>query len=524
MDGARIETERLRQVAVRWSAVNGTPLETPETEEGVRFEGRIPGLKGSLRRHAARGTIINSGFQVGLALLLLVQRMLVAIFLSPTELGIWGVVLVTLLTLLFIKNAGISEKFVQQSENDQEAAFQKAFTFELLVSVAFIGLVAVALPIFAILYGRWDIVAPAAVLSIAVLGQCMQAPTWIYYRRMDFVRQRVLQAVDPITTFVITVGLAIAGAGYWSLVIGVVIGAWTGGLVALRACPYKVGLRLDRATARSYFNFSWPLVIAGASGAVLAQGSVLAGSHTVGIAGVGAIALASSIVAFSDGVDAIVTGTLYPAICAVRERADLLNEVFVKSNRLALMWGMPFGIGLALFAGDLVHFVLGDKWVSAIFVLQAFGLMAAADQLGFNWTAFLRALDYTRPLAVVAGVQVAMFLAVTIPLMAVDGLHGFAIGMMITTAVTITARTYYLGKLFSGFQMLWHAARAVTPALPATAVILALRLVESGDRTATLSIVELALFVSITVATTALLERPLLRELIGYLRSEPVAT
>jgi hypothetical protein len=48
--------------------------------------------------------------------------------------------------------------------------------------------------------------------------------------------------------------------------------------------------------------------------------------------------------------------------------------------------------------------------------------------------------------------------------------------------------------------------------------------VESGDRTGTLSIVELALFVSITAATTALFERPLLRELIGYLRSEPVAT
>ena len=524
MDGARIETERLRQVAVKWGALNGAPPQDPETEGSARFEGRIPGLKGSLRRHAARGTIINSAFQVGLAILLLVQRMLVAIFLTPEELGIGGVVLVTLLTLLFIKNAGISEKFVQQSEKDQEGAFQKAFTFELIVTAAFLAVVALVLPIFALAYGRWDIVPAAAVLSFAVIGASLQAPTWVYYRRMDFVRQRVLQAVDPVTTFVITIGLAIAGAGYWSLVIGVVIGAWTGGIVALRACPYKIALRIDRETARSYFHFSWPLVVAGASGAVLAQGSVLVGAHTVGIAGVGAIALASSIVAFSDGVDTIVTGTLYPAICAVRERADLLNEVFVKSNRLALMWGIPFGIGLALFAGDLVHFVLGDKWVPAIFVLQAFGLMAAADQLGFNWTAFLRALDYTRPLAVVAGVQVAMFLAVTIPLMATDGLHGFAIGMMITTAVTITARTYYLGKLFAGFQMLWHAGRAIAPAVPATIVILALRLVESGDRTATLSIVELALFVSVTVATTALLERPLLRELLGYLRSEPVAT
>ena len=42
-------------------------------------------------------------------------------------------------------------------------------------------------------------------------------------------------------------------------------------------------------------------------------------------------------------------------------RTELLSEIFVKSNRLSLMWAVPFGVGLALFASDLVHFVLGDE-------------------------------------------------------------------------------------------------------------------------------------------------------------------
>ena len=33
----------------------------------------------------------------------------------------------------------------------------------------------------------------------------------------------------------------------------------------------------------------------------------------------------------------------------------------MKSKRLALMWGMPFGVGLALFGPDLVEFVLGSN-------------------------------------------------------------------------------------------------------------------------------------------------------------------
>ena len=41
-------------------------------------------------------------------------------------------------------------------------------------------------------------------------------------------------------------------------------------------------------------------------------------------------------------------------MCAVADRTELLFETFVKSNRLALMWAMPSGLGLALFAPDLV--------------------------------------------------------------------------------------------------------------------------------------------------------------------------
>ena len=53
------------------------------------------------------------------------------------------------------------------------------------------------------------------------------------------------------------------------------------------------------------------------------------------------------------------TATVREVLNYVRDRTDLLFETFVKSNRLALMWGMPFGVGLALFAADLIDFVIG---------------------------------------------------------------------------------------------------------------------------------------------------------------------
>lgn len=485
-------------------------------------EGRLPEAvnQSGLRHHTARGVIINSAFQVGLAALNLLRRLVVAAFLTVAEFGIWGALLATLFLVVFLKDAGIGDKYVQQSEDDQELAFQKLFTIDLLLSGLTMGLAAIALPLFALAYGKSEIILPGLVLSLAVLGSSLQSPNIVYYRQMDFVRQRTLQAVDPCVAFVLTVGLAVAGAGYWSLVVGAVVGSFVGAAVALRMCPYRLGFHLPRGTAGEYFSFSWPLMLARGGGIAIGQTTLLISTRTLGLAAAGAIALATAISQFSRGVDTIVTQTLYPGICAVRERMDLLFEAFIKSNRLALMWGVPFGVGVALFAPDFVHFVVGDRWEPAIVVLQAFGLVAAMNQLGFNWAAFLRALGNTRPIAVLAVVNMAAFLAITTPALIVYGLPGFAAATIVAELVTLTARMHQLKRLFTQFRPIRHALRGAGPVVPGVALVATLRLLETGERSAGLALAEAVLYGLVTVGATVLAERSLVRELRGYLKSD----
>jgi len=490
----------------------GAAADVETLDERLSLRGR------SLRAHTARGTIINAAFNIGLAGLGLIRQLLVAVFLTASEFGLWGVIYVSVITLIVFKEVGISDKFIQQSESDQEVAFQKAFTLNLLWTLPFFFVALGGIPIFALIYGRPDIIAPGSVLALAVLASGLSSPTWIFYRQMRFARQRTLQAVDPIVAFVVTVALAVAGAGYWSLIIGGVCGMWVGGLVALRACPYRLKLVFDRLAVREYFSFSWPLLISTGSGVVVLQAGILTGEAVVGLAGVGAIGLASTIARFTERVDQIVTQTIYPAVCAVRDRADLLFEAFTKSNRLALMWGMPFGVGLAVFAPDLVEFVLGEKWRVATGLIQVFGILAGINQIAFNWTAFLRAVGQTRPFAVSGILGMVTFLAVGVPMTIAYGLTGYAVGVIAVTVVDMVVRTYFLARLFSGFEMLRHSARAMAPSLPAVAAVLGVRLLEGSDRSGGLVIAELVLYTVVTLIATWAAERALLREVGGYLR------
>lgn len=493
---------------------------TTDPPAGTAPDGRVGRAEGSLRRLAARGTVINGAFLVALQGLGLIKGFVVAAFLTTESYGVWGLLIITMATLLWLSQVGIDDKYIQQDHPDQEEAFQIAFTLECMLLGVFMVLIAAAVPVFALVYGRSDIIVPGLVLALAIPAAALQTPLWIFYRRMDYMRQRRLQALDPVVGFVLTVGLAAAGLGVWALVIGTVCGAWAAAVAAVRASPYRLRFRYQRGALREYASFSWPLFLAQASGVVIAQIPILVAQRSHGIDAVAAITLAVTISIYVARMDDVVTNTLYPAICAARDRVEVLYEAFSKSNRMALLWGLPAGVGIALFAPDLVHFVLGHKWDYAIGVIQVFGLIAGMNQIGFNWSAFYRAIGRSRPIAASAVVTVITTLGIAVPLLVTHGLDGFAVGMGIVTLVLVAMRWFFLARLFPALAMVRHVLRAALPTLPGLAVVGLLRLAGEGvSRTLPLALAEAVCFVLVTTGATAVLERGLLGEFVGYFRS-----
>ncbi len=494
----------------------------PAAGRAARF-GRSAGL----RVRAARGTIINAVFLVGVDTLGILRAFIVAAFLSVTDYGVWGIVVAIVAVLGLSRSIGVSQKYVQQDQDEDPAlAFQHAFTVGAMANGAvLILMVALIAPVVAITANP-EIVAPALVMVLAIPAITLQAPTWVFYRRMEFARQRTLQSFEPLVGFAVTIGLAAAGFGYWALVAGFTAGAWAGAIAAAIASPYPYALKTDGVVLRDYLSFSWPILIVAISVVLMTQVSILLGEAVLGLAGAGIITLAASITAYTEKVDSILSGTLYPTISAVRDRVDLLSESFIKSNRLALMWGFPFGIGLLLFAPDLVRFVIGEQWNGAIGLLQVMGLIAAVNHIGFNWYAYYLARDDTRPLAIVNVIATTVFLVLLVALMPRFGLGGFAIALAATTFVALICRVRYVLRLFPDIELARYVTRAVLPSVPAIAAIVAVRALDPLERGALVALFELGLYLALTALATFLMERDLLREVVGYLRgrSTPVAS
>jgi O-antigen/teichoic acid export membrane protein len=474
-----------------------------------------------LRGRTVRGLVLNALFTGATEGLVLVQGLIVSVLLGPKAIGLYGVVTATAMTIVALKRVGIDEAFVQQSEAGQEEEFQRAFSLELVVSAAFSLVIAVAAPVVALAYGEDQLLPLTLAAAYMPVAFALQAPTWIFFRRMDFLRQRLLLAIGPVVTFAVTVTLAAVGVGVWSLLIGPAVGNAAAAVAAIAVSPYRIGLRLERAAARRYFSFSWPIFVSSAAMLVVLQGQLVAFDVWGGIAAVGHLTLAYTLTRYADRADHVVASTIYPAICAVRDRIDTLEELFDKSNRAAMLWSVPFCAGIVLFAPDLVEFVLGgDEWEPAVVLLQGLAVATALQQLGFNWFSFYRARGESRPQAVESAVMAGGFLVLAVPGLALWGATGFVVGRAAVSVAMLAVRGRYVHRLLPGVRLWALGVRGSLPVAAGAAAALALRLaLWGGERPLWQALCELALFLGVTALATRALERDLLREFTRYLRT-----
>src|SRR5690242_12775363 len=107
---------------------------------------------GGLRAATARGGVVNALFLSGAEGLVLLQGLLATALLGPSAIGLYGVVTTTAMTVVQLRRVGIDEAFVQQTADDEEAEFQRAFTVELGIGLLGSLLIAIAAPILAALY------------------------------------------------------------------------------------------------------------------------------------------------------------------------------------------------------------------------------------------------------------------------------------------------------------------------------------------------------------------------------------
>ncbi|EHN09175.1 Membrane protein involved in the export of O-antigen and teichoic acid [Patulibacter medicamentivorans] len=480
----------------------------PVPSERPRRRAALP-VPRSMRVAMTRGIAWNAAFQAFATVVQLLRGVLVAALVAPEEYGLWGGVLAIIGAAGVLKQVGILEAYLADQDEDEERSFRAGFTLELGVNAILTGLIVLAAPVMAVVYGDVEMLWLVLASTLAAPAMVLQAGMWPLIRSLQFGRLRLMQTIEPLLGTAITVALAVAGLGAWSLVIGGLVGAWATAALAVRACPFPLRPIRDVERLRSRLKVSAPVAAATGSAAVVLLGSVIAAELLVGTAAVGAITLASTVALAAQRLDAAIADAVMPAISARREDRGLLVEAFGKANQMSLLWAGPVGAACALFPTTLVHVILGERWEPMIPVLRWFGIAIVIGHVGTNLWQFLLVRGHARSLLALAAVHLGGFVALTVPLLAWQGVDGYGIALALTALIGLLTRAVLARRLFPGLSMARHAGRALAPTVLASAAALACYPLPVGVR--------IGVFGAIVLASVGLFERRLAKEAARYL-------
>ena len=175
-----------------------------------------------------------------------------------------------------------------------------------------------------------------------------------------------------------TLALALAGAGYWALVIGPVIGRAVSTLLVAVWRPHRVAWPRDFQSIAHAVSFGWHVVVARIAWYLYSNADFAVVGRVLGKAALGAYTVGWTIASIPvDRVTALVGSVTPPVFSAVQHDPPALQRYLKNLTEGLALITFPASVGLALVADEFVIFALGDHWRPAIAPLRLLALSAA---------------------------------------------------------------------------------------------------------------------------------------------------
>jgi lipopolysaccharide exporter len=399
----------------------------------------------------------------------LATTLILARILAPDDFGV--VALATLvigMTSLF-KDLGLSGALVVRQDLDEYAqgtVFGLMLASGALITAAIVGL---ASPMASLLdMERLDSV--LQVMGVAVLlGSVGWFYETIFQRDLEFRRIFVAQVYQNVFYAGLALGLAIAGAGVWSIVVAFVASTVIYAIALVSSAPVRIRPRWDLAVVKDVFQTGRGFLAQGVLGFIQQDIDKFAVGGILGSAQVGFYTMSYRLaelpyMAIADPVARVT----FPEFARLHHEGGDVKRAFLSVLRLIAIVTVPIGALMSGAAAPFVGTVLGDKWTPMIASMAVLGVWSSVRTVQVTIAWLLNSLNH----AGIMGIVSAFVLVPLIPGVIFAAHHGGTEGVawvMLGDMVLSLATLSYLADRRCGVPVL-EQAKVVWPAFVASAV------------------------------------------------------
>jgi PST family polysaccharide transporter len=477
-------------------------------EESAPVRGRLAGA-------TTRGVFWSAAEDAASKAVGAASTLVLARLLHRQEFGVAAYALTFTTLLEVLRSFGIGQALIFFPRDERRT--QTAFWLIAANGLALGVLALIAAPLLAAFYrdprATGVISALALYFPLLALGQLLDVEL---RKDLRFAVRFVPELTRSVVKAAVSVALAFAGAGYWSLVIAQIVGAAAWSAVLWLLVPWRPRLVFDREEAKKLFGYGKHMVAVALLVAIALRADQIVVGRFLGAAALGLYTIAFALPAFLFQATSGASQVLFPAYARLERDRARLRSAALRTLRLAATVFVPAGVGLALVAEPLVLVAFGARWRDAIPVLPWMGVWAAVTVLTQHFGDVYKALGNARVLSMLQAVTTVL----TIPALVWVGVSGRGLVAIVIVLIAVRLVRAVLDlvvmRRLVGLEPV-AALRTVAPALAATALMSGVVLIARSALPALPAAAELAVLVTmgagVYVAAVAVLDRGLLPEL-----------
>lgn len=301
--------------------------------------------------------------------------------LPPYDFGVVGAALVAVEVVSQVVNAAVTPALVQRARISK-GLLGAAFWLSVGLSAVLYGCVWLLTPAIA---GFFEIPALLTVLPALALLFVFDGVSAVaraqQQRALAFREVVVIRAVaDVIGLGVVSIGLALAGYGVWSIVGGRLAQSALRAVGFLARFPHPVR-RPTRAHLRDLARYGGGITLQGLLNSLARQGDAIVVGRVLGASPLGLYNRTYKMMALPAGFLAeSFNGVLFPVMSQVQDRPESLRSAVYRTTAILALLLLPLALTASVLAPEIVLVFLGPDWRGAIGALQvlAFGMFFRA--------------------------------------------------------------------------------------------------------------------------------------------------
>ena len=375
-------------------------------------------------------------------------QIILARILTPEDFGIIGMLVVFIQIAQVFIDSGFANALIKK-QDCTEADFSTVFYYNLFVSVLIYCLFYFGAPFLSVFYNEVMLVPVLRILSLILIinALCIVQKT-VLVKNIDFKTQSKVTLLSSCFSGALGIYMAYKGKGVWALVMQQLANSLIQFILYLFYVKWIPTLFFSKTSFCFVFNYGSKLLFSSLI-SVLYQNlyTIVIGkkftSYELGI-----YTRADGFARFpSSNLSNIISRAAFPVLSKVQDDDIKLVACYKKLIIYSSFIIFPLMCGLIAVAKPFILFVLTNKWIETVCLLQILCITWAFDHLcslNLNLLYVKGRTDLVLKLEVYKKIIAIIILLLSIPL----GLKGMCWGLVLYTIFAVFINTFYTNRLF----------------------------------------------------------------------------